>query len=52
MRIKRIYRFHILLKAAQRQALARTLRAALSHAEEVGIPRRNLVIDVDAVSLM
>ena len=52
MRIKRIYRFHILLKATQRQALARTLRAALSHAEEVGIPRRNLVIDVDAVSLM
>jgi primosomal protein N' (replication factor Y) (superfamily II helicase) len=52
MRIKRIYRFHILLKAAQRQALAKTLRAALSQAEEVGIPRRNLVIDVDAVSLM
>jgi primosomal protein N' (replication factor Y) len=52
MRIKRIYRFHILLKATQRQALARTLRAALSHAEEVGIPRRNLIIDVDAVSLM
>jgi primosomal protein N' (replication factor Y) len=51
-RIKRIYRFHLVLKADKRQALAGTLRAALAHADTVGIPRRNLVIDVDAVNLM
>ncbi len=52
VRIKRIYRFHLLLKAAQRQALARTLRAGLEQAEALGIPRRSLIIDVDAVNLM
>ncbi len=52
VRIKRIYRFHLLLKAAQRQALARTLRAGLAQAEALGIPRRNLIVDVDAVNLM
>jgi primosomal protein N' (replication factor Y) len=51
-RIKRLYRFHFLLKAAQRQELARTLRAALAQAEALGIPRRNLIADVDAVNLM
>jgi primosomal protein N' (replication factor Y) len=51
-KIKRIYRFHFVLKAERRQALARTLRAALAHAEILGIPRRNLITDVDAVSLM
>jgi primosomal protein N' (replication factor Y) len=51
-KIKRIYRFHLVLKAEKRQALARTIRAALAHAEAVGIPRRNLIVDVDAVSLM
>jgi primosomal protein N' (replication factor Y) len=52
VRIKRIYRFHLLLKAGQRQALARTLRAGLAQAEAMGIPRRNLIVDVDAVNLM
>jgi primosomal protein N' (replication factor Y) len=52
VRIKRIYRFHLLLKADQRQALARTLRAGLAQAEVLGIPRRNLIVDVDAVNLM
>jgi primosomal protein N' (replication factor Y) (superfamily II helicase) len=52
VRIKRIYRFHLLLKASQRQALARTLRAGLAQAEAMGIPRRNLIVDVDAVNLM
>jgi len=52
VRIKRIYRFHLLLKAGNRQALAKVLRAGLDKAEEVGIPRRNLIIDVDAVNLM
>ena len=52
VRIKRIYRFHLLLKAEKRQALAQMLRAGLAEAETQGIPRRNLVVDVDAVNLM
>ena len=52
VRIKRIYRFHLLLKAEKRQALARTLRAGLAQADTLGIPRRNLIVDVDAVNLM
>jgi primosomal protein N' (replication factor Y) len=51
-RIKRIYRFHLVLKAEKRGALARALRMALAHAEAMDIPRRNLIVDVDAVSLM
>jgi primosomal protein N' (replication factor Y) (superfamily II helicase) len=51
-KIKRIYRFHLVLKAEKRQALARTLRAALAYADSAKIPRRNLIVDVDAVSLM
>ncbi len=51
-RIKRTYRFHLLLKAEKRQALARVLSAAIAQAEVLGIPRRNLVADVDAINLM
>ena len=51
-RLKRIYRFHFVLKADRREILGRSLRAMLSHAEERGIPRRNIVVDVDAVHLM
>jgi primosomal protein N' (replication factor Y) (superfamily II helicase) len=51
-KIKRIYRFHLVLKAEKRQALARTLRAALAHADAIGVPRRNLIVDVDPVNLM
>jgi primosomal protein N' (replication factor Y) len=51
-RLKRIYRFHFVLKAERRDALSRALRAMLAHAEAEGIPRRNLTIDVDAVHLM
>jgi primosomal protein N' (replication factor Y) len=52
VRLKRIYRFHFVLKAERRQALGETLRAMLGYAETQGIPRRNLVVDVDAVHLM
>jgi primosomal protein N' (replication factor Y) len=51
-RIKETYRFHLILKAASRKALNAALRGALAHAEEAGIPRRNLVVDVDALRLM
>jgi primosomal protein N' (replication factor Y) len=51
-RIKETYRFHLILKATSRKALNAALRAALAHAEEAGIPRRNLIVDVDALRLM
>jgi primosomal protein N' (replication factor Y) len=51
-RLKRIYRFHFVLKAERRDVLSRTLRTLLNYAEAQAIPRRNLVLDVDAVHLM
>ncbi len=51
-RLKRIYRFHFVIKAEKRATLARTLRAALAHADLLKIPHRNLIVDVDAVNLM
>ena len=52
VRLKRIYRYHFVLKAEQRQAIGAALRAMLAFAETQGIPRRNLIVDVDAVHLM
>lgn len=51
-RLKRIYRYHFVLKAEKRQTLGEALRALLRFAESRDIPRRNLVVDVDAVHLM
>jgi primosomal protein N' (replication factor Y) len=51
-RIKNVYRFHMILKAASRRALNTALRGMLTHADSAGIPRRNLVVDVDALRLM
>ncbi|MGI4852726.1 MAG: replication restart helicase PriA [Janthinobacterium lividum] len=51
-RLKRIYRFHLLLKAQRRSSLQSALRAMLHHGETQGIPRKALIIDVDAISLM
>ncbi len=51
-RIKNVYRFHLILKASSRKALNAALRGALAHAEEASIPRRNIVVDVDAQRLM
>ncbi|WP_348261984.1 primosomal protein N' [Telmatobacter sp. DSM 110680] len=51
-RIKNVYRFHIILKAASRKSLNAALRGALVHADEAGIPRRNIIVDVDAQRLM
>jgi len=52
VRLKRIYRYHFVLKAEKKQALGQTLRTMLAFAETQGIARRNLVVDVDAVHLM
>jgi primosomal protein N' (replication factor Y) len=51
-RIKRTYRFHLVLKAMNRSDLRATLVALLTYAESKGIPRRNLIADVDAINLM
>ncbi|MDP9051628.1 MAG: primosomal protein N', partial [Acidobacteriota bacterium] len=51
-KLKRIYRFHFILKAERRDALSHTLRALLGYADSQAIPRRNLILDVDAVHLM
>ena len=51
-RIKGTYRFHLILKAGSRKALNAALRGMLAHAEAAGVPRRNLVVDVDALRLM
>jgi primosomal protein N' (replication factor Y) len=51
-RIKGVYRFHLILKAASRRSLNGVLRAALAHADAAGIPRRNVIVDVDAQRLM
>jgi primosomal protein N' (replication factor Y) len=51
-RIKGVYRFHLILKAGSRKALNAALRGMLEHAEGAGVPRRNLVVDVDALRLM
>jgi primosomal protein N' (replication factor Y) len=52
VRLKRIYRYHFVLKAEKRSVLGETLRRMLQFAETQGIARRNLVVDVDAVHLM
>ncbi|ADV82135.1 replication restart helicase PriA [Terriglobus saanensis] len=52
VRLKRIYRFHFVLKAEKRQTLNSILYAMLAHADAQGIPRRGILIDVDALHLM
>ena len=51
-RIKGVYRFHLILKAASRKALNAALKGMLDHAGQAGVPRRNLIVDVDALRLM
>jgi primosomal protein N' (replication factor Y) len=52
VKLKRIYRFHFILKAQRRAELSAVLKKMLAFAESQGIARRNLVVDVDAVHLM
>jgi primosomal protein N' (replication factor Y) (superfamily II helicase) len=51
-RIKGVYRFHLILKAASRKALNAALRGMLAHADTAGVPRRSVTVDVDAQRLM
>ena len=52
VKLKRIYRFHLILKAQQRKVLNAALHRMLGFIESAEIPRRGVVVDVDAVSLM
>ncbi len=51
-RIKRIHRFHLILKASSRKQLAAAVRQMLAFADAAEIPRRHITVDVDAVQLM
>jgi primosomal protein N' (replication factor Y) len=51
-RIKRIHRFHLILKSGDRRQLAAAIRRMLAFADSAEIPRRHITVDVDAVQLM
>ncbi|HZP18404.1 MAG TPA: primosomal protein N' [Terriglobales bacterium] len=51
-RLKRDYRYHFILKSASRQKLNTVLRAMRAQAEEEGIPRTRVIVDVDALRLI
>ena len=52
LRLKTEYRYHFLLKSRSRERMNAALRAMLEHATAQKIPRNNLVVDVDALSLI
>ncbi len=52
VRLKTEYRYHFLMKSASRERMNHVLRAMLDHAAEQKIPRNNVVVDVDALSLI
>jgi primosomal protein N' (replication factor Y) len=52
MRLKRDYRYHFILKATSREKLNASLRTMLSFADGEKIPRTNVIVDVDALSLL
>jgi len=52
VRLKTEYRYHFLLKSPSRERMNTLLRAMLEHAAEQKILRNNLVVDVDALSLI
>ena len=52
MRLKRDYRYHFILKASGREKLNIVLRKMLAFADSQKIPRTNVIVDVDALSLL
>ncbi len=52
VKLKRIWRFHLILRADRRSALNDALHRVLAFAERAEIPRQGIVVDVDAMSLM
>ncbi len=51
-RLKRIYRYHLVLKSERRDVLGRALRELLAFIDGEEIPRRSVLIDVDPMHLM
>jgi primosomal protein N' (replication factor Y) len=51
-RLKRIYRYHLVLKSDRRDVLGAALREMLAMVDREEIPRRSVLIDVDPVHLM
>jgi primosomal protein N' (replication factor Y) len=51
-RLKRIYRYHLVLKSDRRDMLQAALRELLAVVDRQEIPRRSVVVDVDPMHLM
>ena len=51
-RLKRIYRYHLVLKADRRDVLGAALREMQGVVDREEIPRRSVVVDVDPIHLM
>jgi primosomal protein N' (replication factor Y) len=51
-RLKRIYRYHLVLKSDRRDVLQAALREMLAVVDREEIPRRSVVVDVDPMHLM
>ena len=51
-RLKRIYRYHLVLKAERRDVLGAALREMLAVVDREEIPRRSIIVDVDPMHLM
>jgi len=51
-RLKRIYRYHLVLKSDRRDTLGRALREMLAWVDREEIPRRAVIVDVDPMHLM
>ena len=51
-RLKNDYRFHFILKSKSRERLNFVLREMIAYAVAKKIPRTNVIVDVDALSLM
>ncbi len=51
-RLKRIYRYHLVLKSDRRDVLGGALREMLAVVDREEIPRRSVVVDVDPMHLM
>jgi primosomal protein N' (replication factor Y) len=52
LRLKRDYRYHFIVKGASREKLNATLRNMLAFMTREKIPRTNVIVDVDALSLL
>ena len=52
VRLKNDYRYHFILKSESRERLNGVLRGLLNYGKEQKIPRTQMIVDVDPVSLM